>query len=44
MGVKFGYVLDDNVINLRIFLDWDCSKLEQCLIDNKGVFINSFGL
>ena len=27
MGVKFGYVADDNVINLRIFLDGDNNEL-----------------
>jgi hypothetical protein len=27
MGVKFGYVVDDNVINLRIFLDGDSIEL-----------------
>ena len=27
MGVKFGYVVDDNVINLRIFLDVNNNEL-----------------
>lgn len=27
MGVKFGYVKDDNIITLRIFLDGDYDEL-----------------
>lgn len=27
MGVNFGYVMDENIISLRIFLDGDNSEL-----------------